>query len=49
MPIEKNQLYYGQDMISKAIKKFIMRKRVVFSDNETGDLFDKFMSEVIGL
>ena len=47
MPVEKNQLYFGQDGISKAIRKMIARRRIVFSDNETGDLFDKFMSEVI--
>lgn len=47
MPTETNQLYYGQDSISNTIRKFIKRRRIVFSDNETGDLFDKFMSEVI--
>lgn len=49
MPLENNQLYFGQDGISKAIKKMIVKKRIVFSDNETGDLFDKFMSEVISV
>ena len=46
LPIRKNQLYYGSDSISKLILKFVKKKRVVFSDNETGDLFMKFMSEV---
>lgn len=49
LPIAKNQLYFGQDSISQVIKKFVARKRIVFADNETGDLFEKFMSEVIVL
>lgn len=49
LPITRNQLYFGQDSISQVIKKFVARKRIVFADNETGDLFEKFMSEVIVL
>ena len=49
LPIAKNQLYFGQDSISQVVKKFVSRKRIVFADNETGDLFEKFMSEVIVL
>lgn len=49
LPIAKNQLYFGQDSISQVVKKFVARKRIVFADNETGDLFEKFMSEVIVL
>ena len=49
LPIERNQLYFGQDSISQLIKKFVSKKRIVFADNETGDLFEKFMSEVIVL
>jgi hypothetical protein len=47
LPTKPNQLYYGKDKISQTIREFIMRRRIVFADNETGDLFDKFMSEVI--
>lgn len=47
MPIEPNQVYFGNDGMSRTIKKFILARRIVFSDNETGDLFDKFMSEVL--
>lgn len=49
LPTKPNQLYYGRDKISQTIRDFIMRKRIVFADNETGDLFDKFMSEVIAV
>lgn len=49
LPIARNQLYFGQDSISQVVKKFVSRKRIVFADNETGDLFEKFMSEVIVL
>lgn len=49
LPVKPNQLYYGRDKISQTIRDFIMRKRIVFADNETGDLFDKFMSEVISV
>lgn len=46
LPVEKNQVYFGRDKISKIIHKYIISKRIVFSDNETGDLFDKFLSEI---
>lgn len=46
LPVRKNQLYFGKDSISNLIIKMIRKKRIVFADNETGDLFDKFMSEV---
>lgn len=46
IPLTKNQLYFGRDNLSKTIIEFIKKKRIVFSDNETGDLFEKFISEV---
>lgn len=46
LPIEKNQIYFGRDKLSKLILNMISRKRIVFSDNETGDLFEKFLTEV---
>lgn len=46
LPTESNQLYFGKDKLSRKIMDFIMRKRIVFSDNETGDLFEKFLMEV---
>lgn len=47
-PTEDNQLYFGNDKISKKILKMIVNKRVTFSDNETGDLFQKFINEATG-
>lgn len=44
-PQKANQVYFGNDKISTMIKHFIMKKQIVFSDNETGDLFEKFLSE----
>lgn len=46
LPTERNQLYFGRDKISNIIKNFIVRKRIVFNDNETGDLFEKFLTEI---
>jgi hypothetical protein len=44
-PREPNQMYFGQDKISKKILLMITKKRITFADNETGDLFQKFINE----
>ena len=46
LPIERNQIYFGRDKLSKIIINCIMSRRIVFNDNETGDLFEKFISEI---
>lgn len=46
LPTEKNQVYFGRDKLSKVIHNFIVKKRIVFNDNETGDLFEKFLTEI---
>lgn len=46
LPTEPNQKYFGRDSLSLTIKKYIMNKRIVFNDNESGDLFEKFLSEI---
>lgn len=43
-----NERYFGFDKLSKKILLFLNAKRVTFSDNETGDLFSKFISEATG-
>lgn len=45
---EPNQIVFGFDKLSKKLMKMIDMKRVVFSDNETGDLFGKFYFEATG-
>lgn len=45
-PKEKNQIYFGHDKMSKFILDMILKKRVTFSDNETGELFKKFLNEI---
>lgn len=46
LPIEPNQVFFYKDKLALKIRTFIKDNRVVFSDNETGDLFDKFLSEL---
>lgn len=46
LPIERNQIFFNKDKLAIKIKKFIESNRIVFSDNETGDLFEKFMNEI---
>lgn len=46
LPVERNQVYFGKDNLSQTISKFIMNRRIVFNDNETGDLFEKFITEI---
>jgi hypothetical protein len=41
-------MVFGFDKLSKRLMKMIDMKRVVFSDNETGDLFGKFYFEATG-
>lgn len=43
-----NQILFGFDKLSKRIIKMVESKRVVFADNETGDLFGKFYFEATG-
>ena len=45
LPIKTNQFIFGNDKLSRLIISFIASKRVVFSDKETGDLFEKFLTE----
>lgn len=47
-PRENNEVFFGYDRLSKKILNLIANKRIVFSDNETGDLFQKFINEAIG-
>lgn len=42
-----NELFFGNDKLSKRILQMIANKKIVFSDNETGDLFSKFIMESI--
>lgn len=48
MPTFDNETLFGQDKLSKKILKMIQTKRIVFSDNETGDLFQKYIYESLG-
>lgn len=47
-PIRENEMTFGVDPLSKKIMKFLVVKRAVFNDNETGDLFEKFLFEATG-
>ena len=47
-PMRENEMYFGQDKLSKKILSAIVSKRIVFNDNETGDLFQKFINEATG-
>lgn len=46
VPIEPNQVFFNNDKLACRIKGMIANNKVVFSDNETGDLFEKFLSEL---
>ena len=46
-PMRENEVYFGQDKLSKKILQAIASKRIVFADNETGDLFQKFINESV--
>lgn len=46
LALEPNQVFFHNDKLAMKIKWFIDNNRIVFSDNETGDLFEKFMSEL---
>lgn len=46
-PMRDNEVYFGQDKLSKKILHAIASKRIVFADNETGDLFQKFINEAV--
>lgn len=43
--VNENEMLFGDDRISKRILTAIRQKRVVFSDNESGNLFEKFINE----
>lgn len=45
LPTEKNQLYFGRDKLINLIYNCIGQNRIVYSDNETGNLFEKFLKE----
>lgn len=47
-PNEPNERFFGYDKLSKKIITMITEKRIVFADNETGDLFQKFIYEAMG-
>lgn len=47
-PKQTNQLLFGYDKLSKKILELIRCKKIVFADNETGDLFQKFINEAMG-
>ena len=44
-PSKQNELYFGRDHFIDKIMLAIRNNRVVYSDNETGDLFEKFIKE----
>lgn len=48
-PNADNELYFGHDKLSRKIIDFIHKKRVVYADNETGDLFAKYIFEALGV
>lgn len=43
-----NQVFFGRDKLSQTILEYINRKKIVYNDNETGDLFEKFIREAVG-
>lgn len=45
IPQRNNERVFLDDRLAKLIETLMMRRRCVFSDNETGDLFEKFMRE----
>lgn len=47
-PTKPNERFFGYDKLSKNILNMITNKHIVFSDNETGDLFQKFIYEALG-
>lgn len=47
-PNGENERFFGFDKLSKKILSMITEKHVVFADNETGDLYQKFIYEAIG-
>lgn len=48
-PNADNELYFGHDKLSRKIIDFIRKKRIVYADNETGDLFAKYIFEALGV
>lgn len=47
-PQRDNELLFGHDKLSKKILNMIQQKRIVFADNETGDLYQKYIYEAMG-
>lgn len=45
--MKENQVYFGKDRLSMKILDFIRSKKVVYADNETGNLFEKFVREAV--
>lgn len=48
-PMNDNELLFGFDRLSKKVMNMLKQKRVVYADNETGDLFSKYMYESMGV
>lgn len=44
-PCADNEIYFFNDRLACRIKEMIANLRIVFSDNQTGDLFSKFIKE----
>lgn len=44
-PSANNEIYFNSDRLANTIKDMITNLKIVFSDNETGDLFSKFIAE----
>lgn len=43
----ENEIFFGKDPVSSRILDFIRTQHVVFSDNETGSLFEKFFTDCV--
>lgn len=46
MPKRENEIYWFKDKLVMSIYNCYINRRCVFSDNETGDLFEKFLTEL---
>lgn len=44
-PSRGNEMYFNDDRLARRIKSMIYNRMTVYSDNETGDLFSKFIAE----
>lgn len=46
-PEKANQVYFYRDKLIDKIMSFYRNKKIVYSDNETGNLFEKFLKETL--